>query len=87
MDVGIILPRVGTLYCCFRQLVLFWRDDFETAFAIVYSDFIYEIVDERPGDRELNFSPYVPHELEELVMEGFSKSQEAVARQWPWGNY
>ena len=55
-----------------------WKDDFEAAFVFIYSDLSYEIVDERPGDRELNFSPYVPPELEKLVMEGFRKTTKPL---------
>ena len=62
------------------------KDDFETTFLGAYSPVFWEILDERPGDRQLNFSPYVPRELEQVVMEGFPKSQ-AEKRQWPWGDY
>lgn len=64
-----------------------WKDDFEKAFHDAYSARNYEILNERPGDRELNFSPYIPHDLQEAVMEGFSHTEEAVTRRWPWGDY
>lgn len=48
-----------------------WRDEFEAAFNADYSKYKYSIVDEREGDRELNFSPLVPERLESSVMQGF----------------
>jgi hypothetical protein len=64
-----------------------WKDDFEKAFHKAYSGQNYEILNERPGDRELNFSPYIPDDLQEAVMEGFPHREEAIAQQWPWGDY
>ena len=64
-----------------------WKDDFETAFRHAYSVWLYEMLDERPGDRELNFSPYIPHDLQEAVMEGFLHTEEAITQRWPWGDY
>jgi hypothetical protein len=63
------------------------KGHFETTFRHAYSVLFYDIIDERPGDRELNFWPYVPRDLEETIMEGFPKSQRAVVWQWPWGGY
>lgn len=76
-DSILLLPRA-----CFV-----WKDNFETAFQRAYSVWSYQILDERPGDRELNLSPYIPPELREAVLDGFPRSQEAIARQWPWGDY
>lgn len=64
-----------------------WKDDFENAFRRAYSVQNYEILDERPGDRELNFSPYMPDALRENVMEGFPRTERSVTQQWPWGDY
>lgn len=64
-----------------------WKDDFEKAFQNAYSTQNYEILNERPGDRELNFSPYIPNDLQEAVMEGFPPREETITQQWPWGDY
>ena len=64
-----------------------WKDDFEKAFQNAYSTQNYEILNERSGDRELNFSPYIPHDLQETVMEGFPRTEETVTQRWPWGDY
>ena len=45
------------------------------------------MLDERPGDRELNFSPYIPDDLQEAVMEGFPHREEVTTQRWPWGDY
>lgn len=56
-----------------------WRNEFEKAFRRSYSTDRYTILDERPGDRELNFSPMIPPELREIVAEGFTMSVEIAA--------
>lgn len=48
-----------------------WKKEFEQAFKRSYSRYKYIIVNERPGDRELNFVPRIPLELVDLVMQGF----------------
>ena len=53
-----------------------WRDEFEVAFNSDYCKSIYSIRDERDGDRELNFSPFVPEKLESTVMQGFELSKD-----------
>lgn len=52
-----------------------WRDEFEDAFRRSYSPGRLLIPDERPGDRDLNFSPRIPEELALAVMHGFSVIQ------------
>lgn len=64
-----------------------WKDDFEKAFQNAYSVWNYEILNERSGDRELGFSPYIHHELQEVVMQGFPHTEEPVTQRWPWGDY
>ena len=48
-----------------------WKDDFETSYNSAYSEQSLLILNERSGDRELNFSPLVPSDLESVVMDGF----------------
>lgn len=48
-----------------------WKDEFEKAFKIAYSEKKLILIDERSGERELNFSPMVPEKLESAVMQGF----------------
>ena len=48
-----------------------WKNDFEKKFNNAYATQSLHILEEREGDRELNFSPLVPKELESVVMEGF----------------
>ena len=45
--------------CLLPPACFLWKDDFATAFQHAYSVWLYEMLDERPGDRELNFSPYI----------------------------
>jgi len=47
-----------------------WKDEFEITYKQTHSHEL-TIVNERFGDRELNFSPRVPDELINIVMEGF----------------
>jgi len=55
-----------------------WKDNFETAFNAAYDRFSLNILNEREGDRELNFSPYVTQELQSIVMEGFVNNCESA---------
>lgn len=52
-----------------------WRDEFEVAFSRSYSPNRLILLDERPGDRDLNFFPRIPEELVWAVMQGFSQTQ------------
>jgi len=52
-----------------------WRDEFEEAFRRSYSTDRLILLDERPGDRELNFSPRISEELALAVMQGFGVTQ------------
>ena len=49
-----------------------WKDEFVAAFASVYAEKRRWIMNERPGDRELNFTPLIPQALQQAVVEGFS---------------
>lgn len=60
--------------------VFVWKDEFEKRFAKVYSQFHMMLLDERPGDRDLNFSPFIPSELRGVVVEGFAIPEETGAR-------
>ncbi len=51
-----------------------WKNDFEEKFNNAYATWFLHILNERDGDRELNFSPLVPMEFEKIVMEGFEIS-------------
>lgn len=64
-----------------------WRDEFEPAFRRAYSPQRYPMLDEREGDRELNFMPRVPPDLAAVVMEGFESVQKVAYSTWPWGDY
>ena len=50
--------------------VFVWRDDFEQAFHRVYARLL--MIDEKPGDREMNLSPWMPEESRRAVMDGFA---------------
>jgi len=52
-----------------------WRNEFEEAFRRSYSPTRFTLLDERPGDRELNFSPRIPEDLVLPVMQGFNHIQ------------
>ncbi|MEF8766689.1 MAG: hypothetical protein ABTS16_06835 [Candidatus Accumulibacter phosphatis] len=55
--------------------VFVWKDQFEQYFRGEYSPWRFHKIDERPGDRELNFSPMItPPSLRDVVMEGFEDS-------------
>ena len=53
-----------------------WKDEFEIKFNNAYASWSLQILEEREGDRELNFSPLVPTELVGIVMEGFENHQQ-----------
>lgn len=53
-----------------------WRDEFEPAFRRAYSPQRYPMLEEREGDRELNFMPRIPPELAAVVKEGFPETVE-----------
>ncbi len=59
--------------------VFVWKDEFEQAFVSAYSPKSLGWLDERPGDRELSFSPMIPSELREVVIEGFDIPRESEA--------
>ncbi len=50
-----------------------WKDEFEKAFKLAYSKEKLILVDERFGDRDLNFSPLIPEKLQNSVMQGFEQ--------------
>lgn len=50
-----------------------WKDEFKKAFEKAYSKNNLILMDVRPGERELNFSPMVPEKLQSAVMQGFEK--------------
>lgn len=64
-----------------------WRDEFEAAFRHAYSPERFSFLDEREGERELNFRPRIPPEQAPVVMEGFESPSSYVRKQWPWGDY
>ena len=55
--------------------VFVWKDEFVPAFERAYRKARIEIIDERPGDRELNFSPYIPPDMRSEIFEGFAQDQ------------
>ena len=57
--------------------VFLWRDEFEQAFHRSYSPPRFSLLDERPGDLTLRFSPLIsPPEMRGVVMEGFEDSAD-----------
>ncbi|ARO88918.1 hypothetical protein EBAPG3_014715 [Nitrosospira lacus] len=52
--------------------VFVWKDEFEQAFTRFYGSDSHIRLEERPGDRELNYSPMIPSELHMTVAEGFT---------------
>ena len=58
-----------------------WKDEFEKAFEMAYSEKKLILIDERLGDRELNFSPLIPKKLQGVVMEGFESSVKDDVKQ------
>lgn len=51
--------------------VFVWKDEFEASFSHAYSKYQRILLDEREGDRDLNFTPMIPTGLQDLVSEGF----------------
>ena len=59
--------------------VFIWKDHFEGYFRRVYSRERLPWENERPGDRELNFSPMItPSELRSVVMDDFELQVESA---------
>lgn len=54
-----------------------WKYVFEKAFCRAYAPERYTMLDERPGDRELDYSPRIPEELVVAVMQGFNEAKSA----------
>lgn len=54
-----------------------WKDEFIPSFSMAYSPQKLILINERPGDRELNFSPRVPYELLDVVMDGFIQKENS----------
>ena len=52
--------------------VFVWKDEFEQAFTCFYGSDSHIRLEERAGDRELNYSPMIPSELHITVAEGFT---------------
>lgn len=52
--------------------VFVWKDEFEQAFIRFYGSESHIRIEERSGDRELNYSPMIPSELRMIVVEGFA---------------
>ncbi|PLY12830.1 MAG: hypothetical protein C0631_15890 [Sedimenticola sp.] len=48
-----------------------WLDDLEAAWKTAFSKERMHIMDERPGDRQLNLTPMIPSNVANLVYEGF----------------
>lgn len=48
-----------------------WQDEFERAFREAYSSERFTFINEREGERELNYSPFVPGPLVGYVTAGF----------------
>lgn len=51
--------------------VFVWKDEFERAFSAAYNSAHLGLMDERPGDRDLNFTPRIPAGMHRTVLEGF----------------
>jgi hypothetical protein len=60
--------------------VFVWKDEFISAFARAYSKDRMGIVDERRGDRELNWTAFIPQALREAVAEGFASVEKSAVR-------
>lgn len=48
-----------------------WLDDLETAWNTAFSEDHMHLMDERPGDREINLSPLIPANVSGYIYEGF----------------
>lgn len=53
--------------------VFVWKDEFEQAFTHFYGSDRHIRLEERPGDRDLNYSPMISVELRTVIAEGFPK--------------
>lgn len=60
--------------------VFVWKDEFISAFARAYSKERMGILDERPGDRELNWTPLIPQALCEALVEGFASVEKPTVQ-------
>jgi hypothetical protein len=60
--------------------VFVWKDEFICAFASAYSKERIGILDERPGDRELNLTPLIPQALCEALVEGFASVEKPTVQ-------
>lgn len=65
--------------------VFVWKDEFNAEFSKTFSPERRWIMDERPGDRDLNWTPLIPQTLREVVVEGFSSVEKSVV--WVQGNH
>jgi hypothetical protein len=59
--------------------VFVWFDDFVQDFEHDYSPERRAIIDERPGDRELNLSPHLDNETLNTVIEGFDSRKPLLS--------
>lgn len=64
-----------------------WRAEFEAAFQDAYGPDRFSFLIERDGERELNFTPFIPLDLRAVVMEGFDDIAVVGKFAWPWGEY
>ncbi len=56
--------------------VFVWKDEFIAEFTYTFSKSSRWIFDERPGDRELNWTPLIPQALRQAVSEGFFSTKK-----------
>jgi len=56
-----------------------WRDELEQAFKVAHSPRKLNLLEERPGDRELNFFPFIPENHAEIVMKGFELLNQSLS--------
>lgn len=57
--------------------VFVWLDEFEAACRHDFSEYRLSYIDERPGERELNYCPMMTQETRRMVMEGFDHAHPA----------
>lgn len=57
--------------------VFVWKDEFEQAFICFYGSESHIRLEERRGDRELNYSPMIPSELRTIIADGFTMQVKA----------
>ncbi len=55
-----------------------WVDELETAWHTDYSEARRIMLDEKPGDRDLNLSPLIPSNITDLIYEGFEPHIVAI---------